>query len=146
MHVPTPVIADIKDGKITGFEGEKDLIDRISAQFERVGELAGGDPYAVNSWHTGINPNTYYTGKATDDLERWGTVAYGSPRYTHFHACGADPGDIAFTMIDATIEFDDQTFWRDGIFAFMDDPEIQGLKEQFPSSCDSLEMRRDIGV
>lgn len=146
MHLPSPVVAQIRNGEITGFDGDAELVRRVTAQFERVGAMAGGNPFAVNSWHTGINPNTYYSGRATDDLERWGTVAYGSPRYTHFHACGADPGDIAFTMIDATISFDGKTLWRDGVFSFIDDPEVRALREQFPCSGEPFEMRRDIGL
>lgn len=146
MPLPTPVNATVENGEITGFDGEKSLVERIKAQFERVGAMAGGKPFAVNSWHTGINPGTYYAGNATDDLERWGTVAYGSPRYTHFHACGADPGDIAFTMIDATIAFDGHVFWRDGEYTFTDDAEVQALKAQYPCSGDPFETRRDIGI
>jgi len=146
MHLPTPLVATVKNGEIIKFEGESDLVERVKAQFERVGEMADGSPFSVNSWHTGINPGTYYVGKATDDLERWGTVAYGSPRYTHFHACGADPGDIAFTMIDATIAFDDEVYWRDGEFVFMGDPKVQALMRQHPNTDDAFEVRWDIGL
>jgi len=146
MHLPTTVIAEVRDGEITSFDGEENLVGRIKSQFEWVGEMAGGNPFSVNSWHTGINPNTYYSGKARNDLERWGTVAYGSPRYTHFHACGVDPGDIAFTMIDATIAFDDEVFWRDGEFVFMNDPKVQALIAQYPNAGDAFEARRDIGL
>ena len=146
MHLPIPVIANVENGDITSFDGEDGLVTRVKAQFERVGEMTSGNPFCVNSWHTGINPNTYYTGKATDDLERWGTVAYGSPRYTHFHACGVDPGDIAFTMIDATIAFDDEVFWRDGEFVFVDDPKVRALIAQYPNISDAFEVRRDIGL
>lgn len=146
MHLPSTVMAQVENGEIVDFDGEDNLVAQVKAQFERVGKLAGGNPFAVNSWHTGINPNTYYAGKAFDNLERWGTVAYGSPRYTHFHACGADPGDIAFTMIDATISFDNEVFWRDGEFVFMDDPKVQALIAEYPSARDPFEVRRDIGL
>ncbi len=128
------VIALVKDGTVTGFEGDDDEVARIRGHFERVGRIAGGDPFAVNSWHTGINPLTHYDGDPDEDPERWSTAVFGSPRLTHFHACGSDPGDIAISLFDATVAFDGEVLWRDGRFVFMDRPEIRALARDYPGS------------
>ena len=140
------VIALVEDGTIVGFEGDGDEGDRIRRHFERVGRIAGGDPFAVNSWHTGINPLTHYDGDPDEDPERWSTAVFGSPRLTHFHACGSDPGDIAISLFDATVAFDDEVLWRDGRFAFLDRPEIRALAGDYPG-CEAVWTAcGDIGV
>ncbi|MEQ8369923.1 MAG: hypothetical protein RIC83_04565, partial [Alphaproteobacteria bacterium] len=148
-----PLAARIEQGRIAGFDGPAAVCARLTAHFERVGAIVGGDPWRVDSWHTGINPSIFATEPPLDDLERWGTVAFGSPRFTHFHLCGSDPGHIASMLIDATITIDDQVLWRDGRFTFLDTPDIQVLKDQwhrrlpdFARDGDLIAERRDIGV
>ncbi len=94
---PDPVAAahlaallDIVDGRIVSFGGDPAQAERVSRHFDRVARLFGADPRAFNSWHTGINPTTFFRGRALDDLDRWGDVAFGSPSYTHFHMVGQD--------------------------------------------------------
>ncbi|MBT7611984.1 MAG: hypothetical protein HN577_02065, partial [Rhodospirillaceae bacterium] len=141
----SPVMAQLEEGIITEFVGEAGEAARIKAHFERVGAMAGGNPFAVNSWHTGINPRNYSTNQPGQDLERWSNAVFGSPRFTHFHACGTDPGDIAISLFDATISFDGEAFWQDGRFAFLDWPEMQELLQRYPGNEDAFEMRWDIG-
>ena len=112
---------------MVSFSGPPNLVNKLEAQLKRAASITGGDPYKINSWHTGINPNTFFMGDPYEDLERWGTVAYGSPRYTHMHAAGIDPGDLAFHIMDATITFDNQILWDEGRFVFLDRPEVQAL-------------------
>ncbi len=140
------VMGTIEQGQITEFEGDPEEVRRMRAHFERVGALAGGNAFAINSWHTGINPLTYCDFRMEDDYERWATAAFGSPRMTHFHACGTDPGDIAISIYDATITFDDQVFWRDGRFVFMDEPEVRKLLNVYPGNEAAFTMRWDIGI
>lgn len=71
-------------------EGDKETVRRHERQLERAAQFTGGDPYALQSWHTGINPGTFIEGNPFENLEYWGTVAYGSPRYTHIHGTGLD--------------------------------------------------------
>ncbi len=122
-----PILAHVENSRMTAFDGPPDLVARLRAQFERAAALTGGDAYRINSWHTGINPNTFFNGDPNADLELWGTVAYGSPRYTHMHAAGHDPGDAAIHLLDMTISFDGQTLWDRGRFTFLDRPEIQAM-------------------
>jgi hypothetical protein len=123
----SPVIVDIENSRIIDFEGDEKDIDRVKRQFERAASITGGDAWRINSWHTGINPHTFFEGDPYADLERWGTVAYGSPRYTHIHAAGFDPGDISIQIFDASISFDGKLLWDEGRFVFLDRPEVQAL-------------------
>jgi hypothetical protein len=127
LMIETPLRAHVKAGRIAEIEGPASLVDRLVSQMTRAAALTGGDPMQLNSWHTGINPNTFTRTLARQDPDRWGAIAFGSPRYTHFHASGRDPGDIAFSLLDATIAFDGVPFWRDGDFVFLDQPEITAL-------------------
>ncbi len=146
MQLDAPVFARIDKGRITGFEGDGDWAGRIDRHFRAVAGETGVDPYEVHSWHTGIYPKTYYRGEALAEIEKWGDLVFGSPRYTHFHMCGKNPGDICASVFDATISLDDEAFWEDGRFTFLDRPEIQVLRERYPGCGNAFEMRRDIGI
>jgi hypothetical protein len=134
LRLDRPLRARIEGSRIVALEGPQDLVARLEAQLQRAAALTGGDPWAINSWHAGINPNTFYRGRAEDDPERWDTVAFGSPRYAHFHAAGRDPGDVAFHLLDATIAFDGVPAWEDGRFVFLDRPEVRALAPGLPES------------
>ena len=145
LALDAPVFARIEKGRIVGFEGDGDLPGRVDRHFRAVAKKIGGDPYAVNSWHTGIYPKTYYLDDPRANIEKWSDLVFGSPRYTHFHVCGSDPGDIATSLYDATISFDDETCWDAGRFSFLERPDIRALLEQYPGSENDFEMRRDTG-
>jgi hypothetical protein len=127
LRLDRPLHATIRESRIVTLDGPEDLANRLRAQMERATELTAGDPMRINSWHTGINPNTFFDGDPYADLDKWGAVAFGSPRYTHFHAAGEDPGDVAFSLMDATIRFDGEAFWEAGRFVFLDRPDVQAL-------------------
>jgi hypothetical protein len=127
LHLDSPVDVKIEDGRMVDFVGDQQLISRVHAQLVRAAAITGGDPYRINSWHTGINPYTFFDGNPYDHLERWGTVSYGSPGYTHFHAAGNDPGDVALHLMNASISFDNENFWERGKFVYLESPEIQEL-------------------
>lgn len=146
LKLDTTVTAHIERGRITRFEGDAAEVGRTRDHFERIGRLVGGDPMAVNSWHTGINPRTFYKERPEDNVERWGDMVYGSPRFTHFHACGSDPGDISIMLLDATISFDGEEYWKDGRFVFLDRPEIAGILSEFQTDRQAFDMRWDIGI
>jgi hypothetical protein len=136
----------VTDSRITDFEGPDDLVEKLKSQLNKAAAVTGGDPFKINSWHTGINPNTYYKGDPFQDLELWGTVAYGSPRYTHMHAAGTDPGDAAFHFMDATIAFDGQVLWDEGLFVFLDKPEIQSMMDAEQRALLNSSVRHSIGI
>ena len=122
-----PITATVKSGQMVAFDGSPDEIKALTSHLERAASLTGGNPYLINSWHTGINPGTYFMGNPYEDLEKWGTIAFGSPRYTHMHAAGKDPGDVAFHLMDLSVFINGEMIWDKGRFVFLDYPEVQAL-------------------
>lgn len=141
-----PIMVQVENSRMISFDGPTELVERLKHQLKRAAALTKGDPYLINSWHTGINPGTYYKGDPYDDLELWGTVSYGSPRYTHMHAAGIDPGDAAFHLMDMTVVFDDQLVWDKGRFVFLDRPEIQAIMSQDQRALLNSSVHHDIGI
>ncbi len=146
FHVDSPVTGIVDDGRITNFEGDASDVANTRQHFERVAGLLGGDAFAVNSWHAGVNPKTFYRTDPAQNIEKWGDLVFGSPRSMHFHTCGSNPGNIAVNLLDPTISFDGDLFWDSGRFVFLERPEVQALLEEFPDLRDPFSMRTDIGV
>ncbi len=146
LIIDTPIKVRIEDSVITSMHGDRKTIRLFVEQLERAAQLSGGDPYVLHSWHTGVNPGAFFVGNPFDDLEYWGTVAYGSPRYTHIHAAGLDPGDIAYHLFDTTIWFDNEIYWQDGRFLFLDRPEIRALFSPQEQTVLNSTYRLDIGL
>ena len=146
LPLPTPIRVNIEDSRMIAFDGDRELIVQLRNQLERAASITGGDPYRLNSWHTGINPHTFFHGDPHEDLERWGTVAYGSPRYTHIHAAGNDPGDVSIQLFDASISFDDDTIWDNGRFVYLDSDEIRALLNDSERELLNSSIRLDIGI
>ncbi len=146
LIIESPVAARVKDSVIADLDGDSETVKTIDRQLKRVAELSQGDPYALHSWHTGINPGTFFEGDPLADLERWGTVAYGSPRYTHIHGAGINPGDAAFHIFDATIWMDDAMYWHEGCFVFLDTPEVQSLFTAGERQIINTRYRLNIGI
>ena len=140
-----PVMAHVEDGRILEFEGPPNLIDKVNAHYARVGKAFDLDPFNVHSWHAGMNPGAFYPVRAVQELERWGKVAFANPRYLHFHTCGNyAPGEIAWTLFDASAEFDGTAVWKDGAFVFLESPEAQAILSD--AGIDELDHRKDIGI
>lgn len=146
LLVPTPIRVTVEDGLMTEFRGEAETVSAFRSQCERAAALTGGEPYRLNSWHTGVNPFTFYDRDPYADLERWGSVAYGSPRYTHIHAAGREPGDISIQLFDASIGFDDEWLWRDGRFVFLNRPDVRELLDRSGQTHVTSDVCLDIGV
>jgi len=125
LYLDSPVTATIEDSVMIAFDGDSKVVAELRQQLERAAAITGGSAYLLNSWHTGINPHTFFDGNPYDNLEHWGTVSYGSPRYTHFHTAGIDPGDVSINLLDASISFDDKLYWDQGKFVYLDEPNIQ---------------------
>lgn len=144
------VVFDVEMGRITGIAGHGkagygELAARIRAQFARVADLFGGEALIVNSWHAGINSETFFSCSALSDLDRWSAISFGSPRYLHFHMCGHAPGDICGQMFDCEIAFDDVPIWQGGRLVFLDLPENRDLLEAFPG-IELPALPHDIGI
>ena len=146
MTLAQPLIAHLDNSRIVRFQGDAQLMKQVEQHYQRIGALSTGDAFAIHSWHTGIYPKTFYVADPYANLQRWGDLAFASPRYTHFHTCGSAPGHIASATFDATIAFDDELFWDQGRFVFLDRPEIQALLDDYPDAVNAYEMRWDIGL
>ncbi len=111
----------VENGKIRDFEGDATTVANIRRHYDHIGSLFGIEPCNVHSWHAGVNPMTHYPHPAIENIERWGAVAFASPRYTHFHTCGDyPPGEIAWSMFDTTIYVDNKKYWKDGKFVYLE--------------------------
>lgn len=145
LILPEPVLAHVRNGRVEGFDGPSGLVARIEAHYRRVGDFLGLDPWTVHSWHAGINPGCSYPVRGSRNIERWGKVAFANPRYLHFHTCGNyAPGEIAWSLFDATVRFGDDQMWDSGELIFLESPEIREILAR--NGLDRLEFRRDIGI
>lgn len=142
------VFAHIDNGRILDFEGDAESVARIRRHYEFVADRYGIDPAVIDSFHTGMNPQTFYSGPAEADFQRWGGVAFGAPHYLHFHTCGDySPGEICWSVFDPTILVDGEAYWENGVFRFVERPEIQALFADHPNVASAFaNPRRDIGV
>lgn len=140
-----PVLGHVENGRIKGFDGPAGLVQEITQHYRRVGDLLGLDPWNVHSWHAGINPGCSYPVSGARNTERWGKVAFANPRYLHFHTCGGyAPGEIAWSMFDATVTFGDDLIWDKGELLFLSGPEVRRILDL--NGIENLDVRRDIGI
>ncbi|MEP7244159.1 MAG: hypothetical protein ABI885_10780 [Gammaproteobacteria bacterium] len=146
LPLSSPLTLTIERGEIVGIQGDPALVAQARAQFERVGGLFGGRTWALNSWHAGINAFTFFPRPALADIDRWSCVAFGSPRYAHFHMCGSSPGDICGQVFDPTITFDAEVLWQAGFPAFLTPQEKQSLIASSGLDPRVFDARQDIGI
>lgn len=111
------VFAKMREGRLTGFDGQAQDVARAEAQYDRVASMFGIDRNFVHSWHAGIHPGCGYYWNMRENYERWGGSAFGNPRLMHFHTCGSyAPGEISWNVIDPSIEIDGVMVWDRGVF------------------------------
>lgn len=143
----TPVIAQVKDGRLIDFEGESATVAKLWRHYEMVEKTLNVDIRKIHSWHAGVNPRTFYAANPSDDPVRWHGVVFASPRDVHFHS-GADyaPGEISWHVMDHTTSFDGAPFWKDGRLTLLDEPDFQEILTRHQLPPETFELRRDIGV
>lgn len=123
------VHAVIHEGYIVDIRGPDDVVACVQEHHAKVGEMFGIDPFRVHSWHAGIHPQTLYPLPAGHNLARWSALAFGSPRYLHFHVCGDDPpGEISWTVIDPTITLDGEPAWDQGRLVLAEADEAKAIQ------------------
>ena len=144
--IDSPITATIRNGMIVQFDGDRQKCVALETHFKRVSDIVGGEAMAINSWHTGIIPSTWYKGQAVDDLEKWGSVTYASPRVTHFHACGNDPGQIGINLFDASIHLDGEMIWKKGEYLLPNSEDCADVFANFPDWQSSFKHNGDIGI
>jgi hypothetical protein len=147
LELDEPLMALVEEGRITNFEGPKDLVRRVRSHYRRVAKLYDIDGDVVHSWHAGIHPKAFYPLRATTNIERWGSVAFANPRYLHFHTCGNyAPGEIAWSLFDASVHLDGRVYWEGGRFTFLDTPDMRGRLAHYNLDERAVEQRFDIGI
>jgi hypothetical protein len=147
IRLDEPITAVIKKGRIVDFEGAGAVVQTVRRYYERVSSELGVDPNVVHSWHAGINPKTHFQGSAADHPFRWACMIFGSPRHLHFHTCGAyAPGEITWSVLDASVSFDGRQYWRDGSFCYFQRDEAKQLAREYSLDEEVFKTRRDIGV
>ena len=148
LKLTSVVFAQVEQGRIVGFDGESSDVASIKAHYDHIARRYDLNRDRVHSWHAGLNPGTFYSGSPEENLMRWGGIAFGSPRYLHFHTCGDEaPGEICWSVFDATVEVDGQALWRDGVFQFTEHGRFSRISTAFPALLEAYaHVRTDIGV
>ena len=127
------VFAQIENGRIIDFEGERKEVDKVREHYDFVAQKYNIEGDVIHSWHAGFHPQNGYFGLATDHLSRWSGSAFGNPRYLHLHTCGAyAPGEICMSVFDPTVTVDGVDMWRDGRLVFADTPAVRELLSDYP--------------
>jgi hypothetical protein len=147
LLLPEPVTAVVEDGRVAAFEGPGSLVRKVREHYRRVAGLFEIEADVVHSWHAGIHPQAFYPLAAVSDVNRWGSVAFANPRYAHFHTCGSyAPGEIAWSIFNATIALDGREYWSGGRFRFLERPDMLRLAEEYEVPPAQMEQRWDIGL
>ena len=109
------VLAALDRGRILGFAGNREDVERIERHYDRVAGRFGIDRNAVHSWHAGIHPGCGYPGTIDADPDKWSNTVFTSPRSLHFHTCGDyAPGEICWMIVDPTVAIDGVPLWDRG--------------------------------
>ncbi|MEM7528408.1 MAG: hypothetical protein AAF416_12085 [Pseudomonadota bacterium] len=125
--------ARIKDGRIAGFDGPSSVTRSIEAHYAHVAGLFGIDAGVVHSWHAGIHPAAAYAGRMEDNPDRWSNTIFTSPRFLHFHTCGAyAPGEICWMVLDPMIALDDRPLWSNGRLCVETFPTLRAVLSEWP--------------
>ncbi|HVZ54319.1 MAG TPA: hypothetical protein VG986_20310 [Pseudolabrys sp.] len=133
IKLEEPIMLEFADGKIRGFTGNQRLIDKTVDYLEEVGNKTHKEGMMINSWHAGINPQTYSPwNDDNDSLEAWMNVAHNSPHILHFHAIGESiPGELSVPIIDPTVTMDDKKMWQGGRFLPLERPEFVAVTKRY---------------
>ena len=147
IALPSPVMINIENGRITGFDGDPQAVAQLRAYMEKCGGEMGKEPYIVNSWHAGINPRCAVTAGPDQGLDQWMYMVHANPRIVHFHAIGpVQPGEMSIPVVDPTIEFDGEKVWDAGRMVFLDRPDVQDKVRAFGDPQFAFHHELEIGV
>jgi len=115
LKIDDVVFADVKNGVISDFAGEKSIVGKIRDHYKMVSEKFDIRSDNVHSFHAGIHPGCAYSSPAANDPDRWSNTVFTNPRVLHFHTCGEyAPGEICWMVIDHTFSVDGTNLWQQG--------------------------------
>jgi len=147
LHLDRYVIGHVQDGRFSNFEGNSDDTGRVKRYLTEIGERYHQDPFVVNSWHGGINPQAFTPRRDVDDLAHWQTLVHNNPRSLHFHVIGDDvPGELSLPVIDHTVVVDDQVYWDKGRFSLLDRPAARDAAAKWDSDGRAFHLNNAIGI
>lgn len=148
IRLEEPIILEFNNAKIVGFSGNQKLIDRTIAFLEEVGNKTHKEGMLINSWHAGLNPQTFSPwGDNEDNLEAWMNVAHNSPRILHFHAVGEQiPGELSVPIIDPVVTMDDKIMWEHGKFTAFERPDFKDMTKRYPNGERAFVDNPNIGI
>jgi len=141
------ILAQVEAGKIVGFKGASEEVNRARNYLVKVGELTAKDPLIINSWHAGFNPQAFTLWRHESDYSTWLTLTHNNPRTLHFHAVGTEiPGELSLPIIDHTVEIDGAVLWEGGKFKMLDWPEFREIAAEWDVPELAFALRTDIGL
>lgn len=147
ITLQAPLMATVKDGKIVSWDGPAQAVEQATTFLGEIGSRYGKDPFIVNSWHAGVNPQACVAFGATQSLEQWMLLAHGNPRILHFHVVGEKvPGEISATVVDATVTLDGEALWDKGRLRAFDGAEYRAIAARWPGGERAFEQAANIGV
>ncbi len=141
------VFAKVHEGVLASLDGDEKSVKKIERYVSDVSTALGVTETNIHSWHAGINPLTFFSEDVDQNLKAWGAISFGSPRYLHFHTAGkTPPGEITWSIFNASVWIDDQCFWRDGEFCWLQRSDNKELIRRIDSGHLLFEKSADIGV
>ncbi len=137
----------ISNGMLDRVTGPEESARRVENYYDLVSNTLNISRNRIHSWHTGINPQTWFDGEADDNLERWGAISFASPRYLHFHTCGdIPPGEVALSVFYPTVYIDDELYWQRGEYVWLHRPDNVDMIDQVDGASILLEPSLNIGI
>ncbi len=147
ITLESPVLATVEDGAIVTWEGEAKVIERAKSFLAELGRRYGKEPFIVNSWHAGTNPQAAIAFGPKQSLEQWMLLAHGNPRVLHFHVVGRQiPGEISATVLDATVFYDGEAVWEKGRLREFEGADYRALAARWPGGARAFVPNDAIGA
>ena len=147
LHFEGVVMAKVEAGSVSGFEGPAKVVKQANAHYDFVADSLQINRNRVHSWHAGINPHTAFDGCMVEELPRWESISFASPRYLHIHTCGdVPPGEITWSVFNPTVKIDGETYWKNGQFVWYQREDNRALIEEVAGGECLLELSRCIKV
>jgi hypothetical protein len=148
LHLDHYVIGHVQNGRFAGFEGRSSSdAASVKRYLTEIGERYGQDPFVVNSWHGGINPQAFTPRRDIDDLAHWQTLVHNNPRSLHFHVIGDDvPGELSLPIIDHTVAVDGEVYWDKGRFSLLDRPAAREAAAKWDADGRAFHLNNAIGI
>jgi hypothetical protein len=147
LYLDDFVIGHVRDGRFTDFDGPAANVVRVKQYLTEIGERYGQDPFVVNSWHGGINPQAFTPRRDVDDLAHWQTLVHNNPRSLHFHVIGDNvPGELSLPIIDHTVVVDGDVYWNKGRFSLLDRPAAREAAAKWDKPGRAFHLNNEIGI